>query len=115
MGFRFHRSLNVLPGVRVNFSKGMPSLSLGRRGLHYTIGAKGNRLTAGLPGTGLSYTDYEPHQRHRDGVRRAARHTPLFGFVLFAALMLAMWGWSVAQDSAGQQPPAGTAAAHAIR
>jgi hypothetical protein len=102
MGLRFHRSVSVLPGVRVNFSKGIPSVSLGRRGLHYTIGAKGNRLTAGLPGTGLSYTDYEPHHRAEAepgsrGRRRSGR-TPLFGFVVFSALMLAMWAFSVMQD-----------------
>jgi uncharacterized protein DUF4236/putative peptidoglycan binding protein len=62
MGFRFRRSLKILPGVRINLSGSGPSVSLGTRGLHYTIGPRGTRVTAGLPGTGLSWTQYSPYQ-----------------------------------------------------
>jgi hypothetical protein len=61
MGFRFRRSLRVLPGVKINLSGSGPSVSLGVRGFHYTIGPRGTRVTAGLPGTGLSWTQYTPH------------------------------------------------------
>jgi hypothetical protein len=104
MGFRFRRSIGLLPGVKLNLSRSGPSVSLGRRGLHYTIGRKGNRFTVGLPGTGLSYTDYEPH--HASGAdeqagpadRRgmsARRHTPVLGFLLFVVLMAAYALWSM--------------------
>ncbi len=56
MGFRFRRSLKILPGVKINFSKSSPSISIGPRGAKTTIGARGIRQTLGIPGTGLSYT-----------------------------------------------------------
>jgi hypothetical protein len=62
MGFRFHRSIKLLPGVRVNVGLTRASLSIGRRGLTYNIGSKGSRVTVGLPGSGVSYTHAIPHQ-----------------------------------------------------
>jgi hypothetical protein len=56
MGFRFRRSIRLLPGVRLNLSKGTPSISVGPRGLTTNIGKRGVRNTVGLPGSGLSYT-----------------------------------------------------------
>lgn len=64
MGFRFRRSVKILPGVRLNLSKSGASVSLGPRGLHYTIGPNGTRVTAGIPGSGLSWTQYTPHGRN---------------------------------------------------
>jgi hypothetical protein len=55
MGFRFRKSLTLAKGTRVNFSKGTPSLSIGRRGSTLNINKDGVRSTFGLPGTGLSY------------------------------------------------------------
>ena len=54
--FRFRRSIKILPGVRWNIGKNSTSVSLGGRGLTYTIGTKGSRTTVGIPGTGISYT-----------------------------------------------------------
>lgn len=59
MGFRFRRSIGVLPGIRVNLGKRGASVSVGRRGAHVTFGPTGTRTTVGLPGTGLSYTHLE--------------------------------------------------------
>lgn len=56
MGFRFRRSIRILPGLRVNLGKRGASLSVGVRGAHVTVGPTGTRTTVGLPGTGLSYT-----------------------------------------------------------
>lgn len=56
MGVRFHRSNEILPGIRLNFSKSGVGISLGKKGFRYSIGPKGNRMTVGIPGTGLSYT-----------------------------------------------------------
>ena len=52
--FRFHKSLGILPGLRVNLSKSGPSLSVGPVGLRLNVGPQGIRTTAGLPGSGLS-------------------------------------------------------------
>lgn len=65
MGFRFRRSIGLVPGVRLNLSGGGASVSLGVRGLRYTVGSKGTRVTAGIPGTGLSWTQYRPHSQPR--------------------------------------------------
>lgn len=57
MGFRFHRSFRLFPGLRINVSKSGVSESIGRRGAWFTIGPRGSRTTVGVPGTGLSYTE----------------------------------------------------------
>jgi hypothetical protein len=62
VGFRFRRSVKVLPGLRLNLSGSGASVSLGGRGLHYTIGPKGTRTSIGFPGTGLSWTEYTPYR-----------------------------------------------------
>jgi hypothetical protein len=63
MGFRFRRSIKILPGIRLNFGKRGISTSIGVRGAHVTIGKTGTRTTVGLPGSGLSYTHLErPHR-----------------------------------------------------
>ena len=61
MGFRFRRSIRILPGVTLNVGKKSGSISLGGRGARITIGPKGTRKTVGIPGTGLSYTEQKKH------------------------------------------------------
>ena len=59
MGFRFRRSTRLGP-LRFNFSKsGLSSISVGGRGASFNIPVNrsgGPRSTAGLPGTGLSWS-----------------------------------------------------------
>jgi endonuclease YncB( thermonuclease family) len=57
MGFRFRKSIKILPGVRLNFSNSGTSVSVGPRGLRYTKGPRGDYITTGIPGTGISYTE----------------------------------------------------------
>ena len=64
MGFRFHRSIKLLPGIRLNFGKRGISASIGVRGAHVTFGPTGTQTTVGLPGSGLSYTHLE--KRHHN-------------------------------------------------
>lgn len=55
-GFRFRKTIGVLPGVKVNLSKSRVSTSLGGRGATVNVGADGRRMvTLGIPGTGMSY------------------------------------------------------------
>ena len=58
MGFRFRRSIRLLPGIRINLGKRSASLSVGGRGAHVTM-RPGHKLraTVGLPGSGLSVTE----------------------------------------------------------
>jgi len=69
LAFRFWRRVRLAPGVTLNLSKSTASLSFGPRGAKYTISPRGNRATAGLPGTGLFYT---VHDRKRTGRGGAA-------------------------------------------
>jgi hypothetical protein len=55
MGWRFHRILNIIPGVKVHVSKSGVSTSVGPKGADINIGRHGVTTSAGLPGTGLSY------------------------------------------------------------
>ncbi|WP_434462130.1 DUF4236 domain-containing protein [Serratia plymuthica] len=55
MGFRFRKSVSIIPGLSVNFSNGTPSLSIGPRGASVSVGKRGTYANLGLPGTGLSY------------------------------------------------------------
>jgi hypothetical protein len=66
--YRFFRRVRIAPGVRVNFSKSLPSLSIGVRGAHVTVGHHRRRATVGIPGTGLFYTKYS-HQHARAAIR----------------------------------------------
>ncbi len=67
MGFRFRKTISIVPGVRVNLSNGGASLSLGPRGASISVGKRGTYANLGLPGTGLSY------RTRLDGGRSATR------------------------------------------
>ena len=64
MALRFHRSINLIPGLKLNLGKKGISASIGARGAWFTVGAKGTRTTLGVPGTGLSYSAYTPYKTH---------------------------------------------------
>ena len=60
-GLRFQRRIRVLPGVHINLSLSGIGVSVGPRGLHAGVTARGQRyVSAGLPGTGLSERQYSP-------------------------------------------------------
>ena len=63
MGLRFHRSIRLLPGLRVNLSKSGVGLSAGDLGVTYSIGPKSERTTIGVPGTGVSYLKWRSRRR----------------------------------------------------
>jgi hypothetical protein len=64
VGFRFQKRISLGPFARINLSKSGASLSVGERGAHLTLG-KTPRVTVGLPGSGLSYTQTLPRGRSR--------------------------------------------------
>jgi len=57
MGFRFRRSVRLLPGIRLNFGTRGVSTSVGGRGFTLNFGKRGIRTTVGIPGTGISYSE----------------------------------------------------------
>ena len=56
MGWRYRKSISLMPGVRMNFGMHSTSVSVGGSGFHTTFSSTG-RVTrsVGIPGTGLSY------------------------------------------------------------
>lgn len=56
MGFRFRKSKKILPGVRVNFSKKGAGVRLGGKHGGVSFGPSGSRVSASIPGTGISYS-----------------------------------------------------------
>lgn len=66
MGLRIRRSIKIAPGIKLNIGKkGFNSVSIGKRGAHYTIGKHGTRTTVGIPGTGVSYTNYKKYDSNK--------------------------------------------------
>jgi Protein of unknown function (DUF4236) len=59
VGWRLRRSVKILPGIRLNFSRSGVSTGVGVRGAHVTVGHGKVRATVGLPGSGISYTNVE--------------------------------------------------------
>ena len=108
MGFRFRRSVKLLPGIRLNFGKRGVSMSAGPRGATVNIGRKGTRLTTSLPGTGLSYSQRINSASNDPGPRATSNDIPtstavwliVMALGLFAMLTrvstLMIGGWFVA-------------------
>ena len=57
MGFRFHKSFRLFPGVRLNLSKSGVSATLGVPGANLNIRGRRIRRTVGIPGSGLSHVE----------------------------------------------------------
>jgi len=72
--FRFFRRVRIAPGLTINMSKSGPSLSVGARGAHVTMGGvRGRRTTVGLPGTGLYWTSVHRQAAPRPPSARGSR------------------------------------------
>lgn len=55
MGLYWRKSTKILPGVRINWSKNGPSISIGPRGAKLSIGKRGTYVSGGIAGTGMYY------------------------------------------------------------
>lgn len=103
MGLRFQKRLSILPGVRLNLSKGGVSTSLGPRGADVNIGRNGVTTNAGIPGTGLSYRS------------KLGRHGSKLG-VLALVAGLAFWAfqhWAKMEKAVAPVLPAAATAGNA--
>lgn len=75
MGFRFRKSIKILPGIKVNLTqKGISSVSVGGKGLTINQGKKGTRVTASIPGSGLSYSQQLGSSKTSPGARPVPRN-----------------------------------------
>jgi len=75
MSWRFRQSFSIIPGLRLNLSKGGLSMSVGGAPFTMNIGPRGVYGTASLPGTGLSYRQRLDGGGSRDGGEPSPRHT----------------------------------------
>lgn len=97
MGLRFQRRIKIFPGVRINLSKSGVGLSVGGRGAHFGIDARGRKYTSlGLPGTGLSWREYQhkPAERRCDLCEPGHVHIPpiaAIAVLIAAAVMVLLW------------------------
>ncbi|MBT2680610.1 DUF4236 domain-containing protein [Bacillus sp. ISL-35] len=72
MGLRFRKSFKVAPGVRVNVGKSGVGMSVGGRGLRYSVHSSGRKTsTVGIPGSGISYSSTSSSRSYkRDAYKR---------------------------------------------
>ena len=79
MGLRFRKSISIIPGVRLNFSKSGMSVSSGVPGFRKTINTKGQvTTTVGIPGTGLYYVDTKKAGNKQSNRNRNTQTQPSF-------------------------------------
>lgn len=97
MGFRFRKSIRLLPGVRLNMSKTGVSASVGRRGMTLNIGRGKAKTTVGIPGTGISYSSTSPTRPVQTFALRASTSEPrrprgsaFFGLIKFSLCLVAL-------------------------
>ena len=58
MGFRFRKSIKILPGVKLNVGKKSVGVSIGGKYGGVSVNSKsGVRVRASVPGTGISYSE----------------------------------------------------------
>lgn len=88
MGFRFRRTIKIMPGVRLNVGKKGVSVSAGRRGANVTVGKTGVRTTVGLPGTGLSHTTLHRRNATRSNRRAQPKREYKTGWILLGIALL---------------------------
>ena len=89
MTIRFRRRFKIFPGVTLNFTKRGISTSVGVRGAHVTVSDKGTRTTVGIPGTGLSSTEYERHERPAPGPQ--PRSNALVVWIVMCAVLAVVY------------------------
>jgi hypothetical protein len=88
MAIRFHRSLKLLPGVRLNIGRSGIGISAGVRGLRAGVDTRGKAYTsAGIPGTGLSVRNYAKQSAPQAGQYRGA---VIVGIVVALGIILVL-------------------------
>jgi hypothetical protein len=94
VGLRFQRRVKILPGVRLNLSRSGIGVSVGGRGAHLGITARGQRYSSiGIPGTGVSWREYERRPAPRPCDLCQPGHAHIHGgFALVCLVGLLAWG-----------------------
>ena len=118
MGFRFHKSVKIAPGLRLNFNKKSTSVSIGGKGARYTASSNGRKTaTVGLPGTGLSYSVTKTSGKRTSKPPKEKPHwlsgrcLTLLLALIFWPFALSYWLWKTDQWQAGKKARAAIIAA----
>ncbi len=98
MPVRFRKTIKILPGVRMNLSKGGVSFTFGSKGYHVNVGKRGVRQTVGIPGTGLSYVDYPDKDDDKDKKSGEKNDNKKEGIDLPEAAIMAMAANALTDD-----------------
>ena len=80
MAFRFRKSKSIFPGVRINLTPKGFGISAGTKGMRVSRSATGqSSLSAGVPGSGISYRKQIKKQKHREKFKTYERFIfPIF-------------------------------------
>jgi len=90
MGFKFRKSIKIIPGVKLNVGKkGISSISVGKKGATLNINKDGKTTgTVGIPGTGLSYSKTASPGKSGDRPKAGPVLTAIIIIVVFG-----IWFW----------------------
>jgi hypothetical protein len=102
MGWRFRKSIKILPGVRWNLGKKGSSVSVGRRGMSVNFSKRGTRTTVGIPGTGLSYTSLANRSNPRNAPKMPKGKRSGKWFYVAAAVVGFVWLVSRSNDTSSR-------------
>jgi len=108
MGFRFRRSISILPGLRLNLSKNGLSTSIGPRGATLNFGPRGPRYTVGIPGTGLSYSD---RIALASSPTRTVGASAFWGYAIGMIVLMVIIALVSTNSRSGEKPAAATSGA----
>lgn len=96
MALRIRKSFKIAPGIRLNVSKSGISTSVGGKGFTTNISKKGTRVTAGIPGTGISSSKlYKSQKTASAAPQLVSTPKPGFGSYLVTALFIIGVLWAI--------------------
>lgn len=107
MAFRFRKSFRVVAGVRVNVSKSGISTSIGGAPLTLNLGRRA-RVTASIPGTGLSASQLLPQTTRASVVSLSTLRRPRVAVAWILFLCCAL-GWCAQRNERLPSPSEATA------
>ena len=84
MGLNLRKSKSLGKGIRVTFSKGGPSVSVGKPGARVSVSKDGARGTLGVPGSGASYTKQKSFKKS-EGYKKVSK---IIGWVSLVVLII---------------------------
>jgi hypothetical protein len=95
MALRIRKSFKIAPGIRLNVSKTGLSTSVGGKGFTTNLSKKGARVTAGIPGTGISTSKLYKTQTPRNVKVSVPASKPGFGSYFVMALITIGVLWTI--------------------